>query len=153
MGRSSRASRRPVGAAGRRLARVVGRGRSQAPLADTPDADTAPRVVLAAALGLLVGVATCVFGGVVVGCACGSAVAFGVLRLREWFTRSFTGSSAVTHGAGVRRSRQPTESVARQIPAALDLVAACLSAGAAPTHAMAAVGAAFGGEVGAVLVA
>jgi Flp pilus assembly protein TadB len=153
MGRSASASRRPVGAAGRRLVRVVGRGRSQARLADTRDADRAPRAVVAAAVGLLVGVAIGVFGGVVVGCACGSAVAFGLLRLREWFRRSFTGRSAVTNGAVVRRSRQPTESVARQIPAALDLVAACLSAGAAPAHAMAAVGSAFGGEVGAVLVA
>jgi Flp pilus assembly protein TadB len=110
--------------------------------------------VVAAALGLLVGAAIGVIGGVVVGCACGSAIAFGLLRLTEWLKRSFTsGSSEVTNGAAVRRSRQPTESVARQIPAALDLVAACLSAGAAPAHAMAAVGAAFGGEVGAVLVA
>jgi pilus assembly protein TadC len=42
-------------------------------------------------------------------------------------------------------------SVAGQIPAALDLLAACLSAGAAPTQAMAAVGRCFDGEVGGVL--
>jgi Flp pilus assembly protein TadB len=154
MGRSAIASRRPVGAAGRRLARVVGRGISPAPPAFARAADRAPRVEVAAAVGLLVGVAIGVFGGLVIGCACGSAVAFGLLRLAEWFKRLFaTGSSGVTNGAVAGRSRRPTESVARQIPAALDLVAACLSAGAAPPPAMAAVGAAFGGEVGAVLVA
>jgi pilus assembly protein TadC len=41
--------------------------------------------------------------------------------------------------------------VAGEIPAALDLLAACLSAGAAPTQAMAAVGQCFDGEVGNVL--
>jgi Flp pilus assembly protein TadB len=145
--------RRPVGAAGRRLARVVRRGGSQAPHAVTRDADRARHVVVAAALGLLLGVAVGVSGGVVVGCACGSAAAFGFLRLREvWLRPSFSsGSSDIANVAVVRRLRRPTESVTRQIPAALDLVAACLSAGAAPAPAMAAVGAAFDGEVGDVL--
>jgi pilus assembly protein TadC len=39
------------------------------------------------------------------------------------------------------------------VPAALDLLAACLSAGAAPEQALAAVGIAFDGEVGQVLSA
>jgi pilus assembly protein TadC len=39
------------------------------------------------------------------------------------------------------------------VPAALDLLAACLSAGAAPEQALAAVGLAFDGEVGRVLSA
>jgi len=39
------------------------------------------------------------------------------------------------------------------VPAALDLLAACLSAGAAPEQALAAVGLAFDGEVGQVLSA
>jgi Flp pilus assembly protein TadB len=151
--------RRPVGAAGRRLARVVRRGGSQAPHAVTRDAGRARPVVVAAALGLLLGGAVDVSGGAVVGFACGSAVAFGFLRLREAWLRSSSssGSSDLTNVAVVRRLRRPAESVTRQIPAALDLVAACLSAGAAPAPAMAAVAVAvavataFDGGVGDVL--
>lgn len=43
--------------------------------------------------------------------------------------------------------------VAAQVPAALDLLAACLSAGAGPEPALAAVGRAFEGEVGQTLSA
>jgi len=79
-------------------------------------------------------------GGAVVGCACGSAAAFGVLRV-----------TALLRSRARSGARGPTESVGRQIPAALDLIAACLSAGAAPAHALSAVGSAFDGEVGVVL--
>ena len=51
----------------------------------------------------------------------------------------------------VPRPSAKTASTAGEIPAALDLLAACLSAGAAPTQAMAAVGRCFDGEVGGVL--
>jgi len=109
-------------------------------------------VVAAAAFGLVVAVAVALSGGAVVGFACGSAVAFGVLRLRSFVrarAQAVPGASAFrggTFGGSV-------ESVGRQIPAALDLLAACLSAGAAPAHALAAVGEAFDGEAGTVLSA
>jgi Flp pilus assembly protein TadB len=123
-----------------RLATVLGERASRG--SSGVSSDPAPLVVAAAAFGLLVGVAVALSGGVVVGCACGSAAAFGALRL----------ASMVRSGER-RRARRPVESVGRQIPAALDLLAACLSAGAAPAHALAAVGAAFDGDVGTVLSA
>ncbi|HEY0870008.1 MAG TPA: type II secretion system F family protein [Acidothermaceae bacterium] len=104
--------------------------------------DASPFVVVAATFGLVVGVAVALSAGAVVGCAFGSATAFGVLRLTS-FARA----------RGPTVSRGPIESVGRQIPAALDLLAACLSAGAALAQALAAVGAAFDGEVGTVLSA
>ena len=54
-------------------------------------------------------------------------------------------------GSAARRLVAAGTPVAGEIPAALDLLAACLSAGAAPTQAMAAVGRCFDGEVGDVL--
>jgi pilus assembly protein TadC len=51
------------------------------------------------------------------------------------------------------RRPAPTDPVAAQVPAALDLLAACLSAGAPLEQALAAVGHAFDGEVGQVLSA
>jgi pilus assembly protein TadC len=74
-------------------------------------------------------------GGVVLGCALGSAAAFAVLR------------------TGGRQQRPPAVSVGRQLPAALDLLAACLAAGATPAHSLAAVGDAFDGEVGSMVSA
>jgi len=76
-------------------------------------------------------------GGLVFGCAVGSAATFVLLR----------------RGARSERSRSPGGSVGRQLPVALDLLAACLAAGAAPVQAFAAVGEAFDGEVGIVLSA
>jgi pilus assembly protein TadC len=76
-------------------------------------------------------------GGPVLGCAVGSAVTFVLLRRR----------------GRLGRSRAPTDSVGRQLPAALDLLAACLAAGASPPQALAAVGEAFDGEVGSMLSA
>jgi pilus assembly protein TadC len=86
----------------------------------------------AIALGAVVGLLAALVGGVVFGCAVGSAAGFALLR------------------AGRRRQRSgaPDASVGRQLPAALDLLAACLAAGATPPHALAAVGEAFEGEVG-----
>jgi Flp pilus assembly protein TadB len=52
-----------------------------------------------------------------------------------------------------RRARGRRESASLQLPAALDLLAACLSSGAAQGLALAAVGVAFDGEVGALLSA
>jgi len=62
-------------------------------------------------------------------------------------------ASPADRGHRVRRRRGATNSVAAQVPAALDLFAACLSAGAAPEQALAAVGNAFESEVGQVLSA
>lgn len=84
--------------------------------------------------GVVVGLLAALAGGVVFGCSVGSAAAFVLLR----------------RGRRTKRSR-PTGSVGRQLPAALDLLAACLAAGAAPAQALAAVGEAFDGEVGVVL--
>ena len=94
----------------------------------------------ALALGAVVGVLAGLLGGWVVGCAVGSAAAFALLRIggRRQRPRASGGSGA---------------SVGRQLPAALDLLAACLAAGAAPAQAFAAVGEAFDGEVGIVLSA
>jgi pilus assembly protein TadC len=88
------------------------------------------------ALGAVVGVLAALVGGLVFGCAAGSAATFVLLRR-----------------GGDGRSRAPAGSVGRQLPAALDLLAACLAAGAAPAQALAAVGEAFDGEVGIVLSA
>jgi pilus assembly protein TadC len=98
---------------------------------DGPRRPSGAVVVLGVVVGLLAGFAA----GFVVGCAVGSAAAFALLRI------------------GTRRQRQnaPATSVGRQLPAALDLLAACLAAGAAPPQALAAVGEAIGGEVGGVL--
>ena len=90
-------------------------------------------IALGAVVGLLVGL----IGGPVVGCAVGSAATFVLLR----------------RGGRTTRSRAPAGSVGRQLPAALDLLAACLAAGAAPAQALAAVGEAFDGEVGNMLSA
>jgi len=86
---------------------------------------------IGAAVGLLAGLV----GGLVVGCAVGSAAAFALLRM----------------GGRRQRPRASGPTVGRQLPAALDLLAACLAAGAAPAQAFAAVGDAFDGEVGVVL--
>ena len=85
------------------------------------------------AIGLLAGLV----GGMVFGCAVGSAAAFVFLRV----------------GGRRQRPRPSGASVGRQLPAALDLLAACLAAGATPAHALAAVGEAFDGDVGGVLSA
>lgn len=90
-------------------------------------------VVLGAAVGLLAGLV----GGPVFGSATGSVAAFVLLRL----------------AGRTERPRAPAVSVGRQLPAALDLLAACLAAGAAPADALAAVGEAFDGEVGSTLSA
>jgi pilus assembly protein TadC len=83
------------------------------------------------ALGAVVGLLAGIVGGLVFGCAVGSAAAFVFLRVR-----------------GHRQHpRAQAASVGRQLPAALDLLAACLAAGATPSHALAAVGEAFDGEV------
>lgn len=89
------------------------------------------------ALGAVVGLLAGLMGGVVFGCTVGSAAAFALLRVR--------GRRQRPRGSGA--------SVGRQLPAALDLLAACLAAGAAPAQAFAAVGEAFDGEVGIVLSA
>jgi pilus assembly protein TadC len=98
--------------------------------------------VAAVAVGVVVGAIAAMSGGPLLGSALGSGAAFGLLRI--------VGRPAVrTRRWSVARDR--VESPGRQLPAALDLLAACLSAGAAPEHALAAVGAAFEAEVGAVL--
>lgn len=86
----------------------------------------------AVGIGLVAGLLAGFVGGLVFGCAVGSAAGFALLRSR-----------------GRRRHQQlPDASVGRELPAALDLLAACLAAGATPPHALAAVGEAFDGEVG-----
>jgi pilus assembly protein TadC len=94
---------------------------------------TSAIVAFGAVIGLLAGLV----GGPVFGFAVGSGATFVLLR-REGRTG---------------RRRALDGSVGRQLPAALDLLAACLAAGAAPARAFAAVGEAFDGEVGIVLSA
>jgi pilus assembly protein TadC len=91
----------------------------------------------AISLGLVVGLLAGFASGLVFGCAVGSAATFVLLR------------------RGARSGHSPAQggSVGRQLPAALDLLAACLAAGAAPAQALAAVGEAFDGEVGTMLSA
>jgi pilus assembly protein TadC len=88
----------------------------------------------AVAVGAVVGVLAGFVGGLVFGFAVGSAATFVLLR------RSRSTGRSKTRG-----------SVGRQLPVALDLLAACLAAGAAPAQAFAAVGEAFDGEIGIVL--
>jgi pilus assembly protein TadC len=88
-------------------------------------------------LGAVVGLSGGFIGGWLFGAAVGSAATFVLLR----------------RDAGSGRSRSPDGSVGRQLPAALDLLAACLAAGATPPQALAAVGEAFDGEVGSKLSA
>ncbi|MDQ1493916.1 MAG: hypothetical protein QOG69_399, partial [Actinomycetota bacterium] len=59
--------------------------------------------------------------------------------------------TAVLVGRFGARTRRPPDMTVRQVPAALDLLAACLAAGATPGQALVAVGAAFEGDVGAML--
>ncbi|MCC2274715.1 type II secretion system F family protein [Streptomyces sp. ET3-23] len=92
----------------------------------------------AAGDGLLAGgagVVVLVLVGGAAGCLTGAAVAYGVWRWRRRVRRS-TGSEV------------PAEDVARQLPIAADLLAACLAAGAGPREAAEAVGASLGGPVG-----
>ncbi|HEY5456452.1 MAG TPA: type II secretion system F family protein [Acidothermaceae bacterium] len=91
----------------------------------------------AVSIGAVVGLLAGFVGGLVFGCAVGSAATFVVLR----------------RGARQGRTRAPAGSVGRQLPGALDLLAACLAAGAALAPALAAVGEAFDGEVGDMLSA
>jgi pilus assembly protein TadC len=125
-----------------RLAAVVGSGR--VPVDVAPTRDGRSQLLAAVGVGALVGVVVGFAGGVVVGFATASLAAFALLRL------SALGRAAAVGGLF---SQPPAQSPARQIPAALDLLAACLSAGAAPAQALAAVGGAFDGEVGATLSA
>jgi len=92
---------------------------------------------VAVSLGAVVGLVSGFVGGWVFGSAVGSAAMFVLLR----------------RDARSGRSRTSGGSVGRQLPAALDLLAACLAAGAAPAPALAAVGEAFDGEVGDMLSA
>ena len=91
-------------------------------------------------LGVAIGLLAGLVGGLVLGCAVGSTAAFALLRIGGRRQRP-------------RGSGRSGASVGRQLPAALDLLAACLAAGATPAHALAAVGEAFDGEVGGVLSA
>jgi Flp pilus assembly protein TadB len=101
------------------------------------------RVPVAIVVGVVVGAVVATVSGTLAGCAFGATAAFGWLRLRLGM-RPGAGRS----GAPGRRTRDLT---VRQLPAALDLLAACLAAGAIPGQALVAVGAAFEGEVGAML--
>lgn len=80
------------------------------------------------------GLAVFAFLGGVLGCLVGFGAAFGV---RRW-------QSASRAAAGSDRA----EEVARELPLASDLLAACLEAGAGPREAAEAVGASLGGPVG-----
>jgi Flp pilus assembly protein TadB len=135
-----------------RLAAVVTNDRSRVDA--LPAGDSASDLVAPVCVGGLVGLVVGFAEGIVVGCAIGSATAFGLVRLIA--VRRAAGGGRATRGGPAtagRFRRLPAESPARQIPAALDLLAACLSAGAAPAQALAAVGDAFEGEVGATLSA
>jgi Flp pilus assembly protein TadB len=98
--------------------------------------------MVAVAVGVVVGTVAGTSGGPLLGTVLGSGAAFGLLRIA---------GQPSARQARRFRARDPADSPGRQLPAALDLLAACLSAGAAPERALAAVGVAFEGEVGTVL--
>jgi len=131
--------------------RSVLRGRAASPVAPRGWAEeivshgAEPRRSAGVVLGLgaAVGLLASFVGGLVFGCAVGSAAAFAFLRISGRRQRPRASGRLGASGA----------SVGRQLPAALDLLAACLAAGATPAHALAAVGEAFDGEVGSVLSA
>lgn len=100
-------------------------------------------VTAAAAIGSLVAMAS----NSLAGCAVGAVLALAGLR---WSALA----SARRSGNGPARARLPARRLAAvQLPAALDLLAACLSAGAPPERALQSVGDAFGGELGGAFVA
>jgi Flp pilus assembly protein TadB len=88
-------------------------------------------------VGVVVGAVVATAAGALAGCALGATASLGWLR-----------AGAGRFGA---RTRRPPDVTVRQVPAALDLLAACLAAGAIPGQALVAVGAAFDGDVGAML--
>jgi hypothetical protein len=141
---------------------VVGVGSGRSPVGAAPAGDGRSQLVAAVGVGAFLGLLVAFAEGIIVGCAVGSAAAFALARLSALGRAGAAGrAGAVGRAAGAGRtstvggllSRPPAESPARQIPAALDLLAACLSAGAAPAQALAAVGGAFDGEIGATLSA
>ena len=143
--------------------RSVLRGRAASPVAPRGWAEVIvsqgaePRRLAGVVLGLgvAVGLLASFVGGLVFGCAVGSAAAFAFLRISGRRQRPRASGGLVVPGGSGRLggSGASGASVGRQLPAALDLLAACLAAGATPAHALAAVGEAFDGEVGSVLSA
>ena len=128
----------------------IGVGGSRSPREGVPAGGSASHLLAILCVGAFVGLVIGFAEGIVVGFAFGSVAAFALLRLSTVARTARVGRRA---GVGGLFGRPPPESPARQIPAALDLLAACLSAGAAPAQALAAVGDAFEGEVGATLAA
>ncbi|MFI0930717.1 type II secretion system F family protein [Streptomyces sp. NPDC021019] len=75
--------------------------------------------------------------GGAMGCAVGSAAAYGLWRWRR--------NRPAARSGGTRRERAV---IAEQLPLAADLLAACIAVGAGPREAAAAVGQSIGGPVG-----
>ncbi len=96
------------------------------------------------ALGLLTVLGLVPVVGPLVCCAIGSAFGFALLRWNAWRRQRSSADRIRRHGA-----RDGLSEV--EVPAALDVLAACLSAGASLEHALDAVAEAFGGELGRTL--
>jgi pilus assembly protein TadC len=99
-------------------------------------------VYLAAAAAVVVAGAALHALGALAATAAGSAAAFAVLRRRN---------ARLSAASRPHPSRDPVRSVGTEIPAAIDLLAACLSAGATPERALASVADAFDGDIADVL--
>lgn len=117
-------------AAGRRLAVVL------PPVAVEPREPARHR--LPVAIGLAAALGATLIAGFLSGIAVGSAVAFVVLRWQRL--------SPAPGGPAQPQS-------AAEVPAALDVLAACLGAGSTMDHALTGVAAAFGGQTGRTLAA
>jgi hypothetical protein len=137
-------SRPPASAAVRRrdLRQLLRPGPASAPgIGALATRSASVRLVVLPVATFAVGAVADAAAGLLVAFACASATAFVALRLansggpRRWRAQGF----------GPDRLRAPN---ARAVPASLDLLAACLSAGAAPAQALQAVGSAFDGDVG-----
>ena len=114
---------------GSAVAVLLARPRARLPVALAPPADTAP---LPRAACLLAGVACWAFVGGLAGAALGVAVALGGPRLLARLDDTESEAAELT----------------AVLPLALELLAACLSGGAAPEAAVSAVAAAFPGPCG-----
>jgi Flp pilus assembly protein TadB len=112
-----------------------------------PPSDPSPSSAATVTVAVVVGVVVALRSSPLAGCALGAALAFARLR---WSGRR----APWRPGRAVASTRAPARRwAAVQLPAALDLLAACLAAGAPPERALASVGDAFGGELGQAFVA
>jgi pilus assembly protein TadC len=95
-------------------------------------------------VGVVSAAATAAVAGPLAALAAGSAIAFVVLRLQARGRKRRLSAAVV--------KSEPQQSAA-EVPAALDVLAACLTAGSTVEHALAGVADAFGGPTGCTLAA